>query len=131
LLALSPSVYSQTATNSTPPGERRAGRGGPTVENQLARLSEQLKLTDEQKPKVKVVLEEQSKQMQAIRELPQDERRPKMQAAREETTKKMKEILTPEQFKHYEEIAQQRGPRRGQTPPPGAPDKPAAKTNGQ
>lgn len=106
LLSLAPSVRAQT--NTPPPARRGPGMG---VDAQLNRMTEQLKLTDEQKPKVKAVLEERNKQMQGLRELSPEDRRTKMQSLRQETNKKLKEILTPEQFKKYEEM--QRGMRGG------------------
>jgi Spy/CpxP family protein refolding chaperone len=133
LLALSPATFAQEtkpSRDSTPPAGGRGGRGGMSIENRLAEFSEHLKLTDEQRPKVKAALEEQSKAMQGSRDLPQEERRAKMLAAREELNKKMKEILTPEQFKKYEEMQPQRGQRRGPgegAPPAGNPEKPAEK----
>src|SRR5260221_518604 len=54
-----------------PGGGRRAGM--PTVEQRLERLTTALSLTDEEKPKVKAVLEESSKAMQGLRDLPQQE----------------------------------------------------------
>ncbi len=126
LLSLSPSGRAQT---NTPPrggaAGRSAGARGMSAEAQLTRYTEQLKLTDAQKPKVKAVLEEQQKKMQELRGVAPEERRPKMQALREEETKKMKEILTADQFKKFEELQQQqrgRGTRRqGGTNAPGAP----------
>ena len=109
-LAFSPSSRAQT--NTPPAGGRQGGRGN--VETQLTRLNEQLKLTDDQKPKVKAVLEEQSKKIQELRSnaanASQEDLRAKRQALMQDTSKKMKEILTADQFKKYEEsIQQQRG----------------------
>ena len=110
-LALSPSSRAQT--NTPPAGGRQGGRG---ADQQLAQLSEQLKLTDEQKPKVKTVLEEQRKKTQELRSdttlAPQD-LRTKRQAIMQDTSKKMKEILTADQFKKYEEWMQQQRGRGG------------------
>jgi Spy/CpxP family protein refolding chaperone len=111
LLALSTSLRAQTnASTNTPPSAGPRGGGGLVVESRLNRLTDQLKLTAEQKPKVRAVLEDESKQRQALRDLPPEERGAKMQTLREEMDKKMKEILTPEQFKKYGEIHGQ-GPR--------------------
>lgn len=109
LLALSAGLSAQS-TNSTAPDRPRQGPGGGSVDARLARLTEQLGLTDEQKPKVKAVLEAQIKDMAGSRDLPPEERRAKGMAAREEMNKKMKEILTEEQFKKYEALPQGRGP---------------------
>jgi periplasmic protein CpxP/Spy len=126
LLALSPSARAQTngPASSTPPSERRGG-GPMSAEARLERLSQALTLTDAQKPQVKAVLEEETKKIQGI---PREERREKMPAIREETSKQMKAILTPEQFKKYEETQlQMRNQRRGQGAPPAAAEKPEAK----
>lgn len=116
LLAVSPSLRAQTntSTNSMSPPGRHSGVVPMDV--QLHRLSEQLKLTDEQRPKVKTVLEERSKQLQALwgdSSLSQEERRSKMRSIEEETNQKMKGILTPEQFAKYQSLFQ---PRRGRGP---------------
>jgi Spy/CpxP family protein refolding chaperone len=108
LLALTPALFAQTNTPSTnaPAGRARGGR--MTVEQQMENLDKALKLTDAQKPKVKELLEEQSKKIQAI---PAEDRRAKMPEIRDETNKKMEAILTPEQFTEYKKIQQQRGGR--------------------
>src|SRR6266850_4189417 len=72
-------------------GKKKEGRRMPSVEQRLDRMTEQLKLTDEQKPKVKAVLEETAKKMQDV---PREERREKGQAIREEENTKLKAILT-------------------------------------
>jgi periplasmic protein CpxP/Spy len=103
LVAFSTLATAQDATN----GGKKGGKGRFTVEQQMERLTTQLTLTDEQKPKVKAVLEETSKKMQEIfndSSLDRTQMREKMQPIREEQTKKMKAILTDEQFKKYEEM---------------------------
>lgn len=84
---------------------KKGGKGGPTVEQQLERMTKQLDLTDAQKPKVKAVLEETRKKRQ---ELMDDtsasgrDRRTKMTALTEEQDKKLKAILTPDQYSKME-----------------------------
>jgi len=85
--------------------EGKGKRNMPTVQEQMDRLNEELKLTDDQKPKVKAVLEETSKKRQELRDLPQDERREKARGLRDEQNKKMKEILTADQYSKYEKMA--------------------------
>jgi len=80
---------------------KKGGKNRFSAEQRLERMSADLKLTDEQKPKVKAVLEETSKGMQGLRDVPQDERRQKTQTIRETETKKLKEILTPDQMEKY------------------------------
>jgi periplasmic protein CpxP/Spy len=94
---------------------KKGGRKQFTVEQQMERMTTQLSLTDEQKPKVKPVLEASSKKMQEIRNdtsLDQQARRDKMRPIMEEENKKMKEILTADQFTKYQEM-NQRGKKGG------------------
>src|SRR6266850_2053808 len=72
------------------------GRRGPSVEQRMERMTEELKLTDEQKPKVKAVLEDSQKKRQELftdSNVPRDERREKMRGIMEKEDKKLKEIL--------------------------------------
>jgi Spy/CpxP family protein refolding chaperone len=80
-----------------------AKKKGFSVDQRLERMSTQLNLTDEQKPKVKAVLEDTAKKM---KDVPQEERREKGKATREEELKKFKEILTDEQYKKMQELGQ-------------------------
>jgi Spy/CpxP family protein refolding chaperone len=95
------------------PKQGKKGKGAPTIEQQMDRLSTELKLTDDQKPKVKAVLEDSQKKRQELRGVPQDERRGKMQALTEAQDKKMKEILKPDQFEKYKELQKEMRQRRG------------------
>jgi Spy/CpxP family protein refolding chaperone len=88
------------------------GKRGMSVEDRLQAMTDNLKLTDEQKPKVKAALEDTQTKMQEARNAPQDERREKMQTIRTEEGKKMKEILTPEQYTKYEEMRPMRGGKK-------------------
>jgi periplasmic protein CpxP/Spy len=103
---------STLATAQDAPKNGKGGKKGMTVEQQMTRLTEQLTLTDEQKPKVQKVLEATSKKMTEIRNdssLDQQARRDKMRPIMEEQNKEMKKILTEEQFKKYEEMNARRG----------------------
>ena len=92
---------------------RKAGKNRFSVEQRLEKMSTDLKLTDEQKPKVKTVLEETSKSMQGLREVPQDERRAKMQSIREKEVTKLKEILTPDQMEKYKKVQEEMKKKAG------------------
>ena len=76
------------------------GKGRMTVEQRLDQMTKDLSLTDEQKPKVKAVLEETDKKMQDV---PRDERQAKMPEIMKERNAKLKDILTPEQFTKLQE----------------------------
>jgi Spy/CpxP family protein refolding chaperone len=105
LLGLATSLNAQTntppdTTNSVPPMRRN----GMSVDGQLHRLSEQLQLTDAQKPQVKAALEEQNKQMKELRDLAPTDRRAKMQSLRADLDNKMKAILTADQYQQFEKM---------------------------
>ena len=108
VLAYSPALLAQEKKDA-PKGEGRGGgQGGDFAKQRLDRLNEELKLTDEQKPKVEALLKAQAEK---LRGLTPEERREKMQASREEMGKKMKEILTAEQYEKYQKLPP---PGRGQ-----------------
>jgi Spy/CpxP family protein refolding chaperone len=115
LLAFSTLATAQEAKE----GKDKGGKRAPGIEQQLERMTTDLKLTDAQKPKVKAVLEESMKKRQALRDVPQDQRREKMRAATEEQQKKMKEILTSEQFEKWQKQRQEMRRNR-----PGGPNAP-------
>ena len=103
LLACSTLVNAQDAK----PGKGNKGKGHMTVEQRLDQMTKDLSLTDEQKPKVKAVLEDSSKKRQAISSdtsLDRQQMREKMQPIRDEQNTKMKEILTPDQMEKYTKI---------------------------
>jgi periplasmic protein CpxP/Spy len=110
----------QDSTNAAPAaraGGNRGMRGGPNIDQ----LATELKLTDDQKAKVKPILEAQRQKMTDLRQdttLSQEDRRTKMQAIREDTLKQMKEVLTPEQYDQYQKMGQR---NRRNAPPANPP----------
>lgn len=94
--------------------QMRRARGGP-----MARLN----LTDEQKARMKPILEQQRQQMQAIRNdssLSAQDRQQKMRDLRQNTRSQMRSILTPEQQQQLEQMRQnRRGRHEGQSGPQG------------
>ena len=88
--------------------EGKGKRGGPSAEQQLEMMSERLQLTDEQKPKVKTVLEEFAKKRSELRDATPEERREKYPALMEEQDKKLKPILTSEQYAKWEKMREER-----------------------
>ena len=95
-------------TNAAP--KKGGKRGFPSVEQQMERLTTELSLTDEQKPKVEAVLKDSQKKRQDLfsdQSMDRQERRDKMTALREEQTKKLKEILTPDQMDKYTKMMEE------------------------
>lgn len=84
---------------------------GFTPEQQLERMTTTLSLTDEQKPKVKAVLDDTAKKMKDV--APED-RQTKGREIRTAQTAKMKAILTPDQFTKYEEMTARRGKKKAE-----------------
>jgi len=130
LLALS--IPAQAADTNAPTAPKAPPAGAPpgmraprmSVDNRLAQLSEQLTLTDDQKPKVKALLEDQFKKGQDLRSdtsLSPEDRRAKMLAIRDDMNTKMKDILTPDQYDKFTKLPAPGG-RRG----PGGPGAPGA-----
>jgi Spy/CpxP family protein refolding chaperone len=117
LIAFTPALQAQESKPDRPPGGQRAGQRGEQVKERLDRISEELKLTADQKTKVEAALKEQAETARGLREATPEERREKMQAARKAFNGKMKEILTADQYAKWEKAREQRGPagegRRG------------------
>jgi Spy/CpxP family protein refolding chaperone len=103
--------------------EQRAAR----VDARLKGMSQTLTLTDDQKQKIKPILEEEMKkveEMQQDRNIPPADRMKKFREAREASQDKIKPILTAEQQQKFESL-RQRPTRRPEgpipVPPPAAP----------
>ena len=88
--------------------------------SRLEWLSKQLSLTDEQKAKLKPILEDEGKQMRAVREdtsLSQEQKHAKMKQLHETSDSQINDILTPEQQKKFVELkAQQKAHHEGMKP---------------
>ncbi len=126
LLAWDLALRAQNATNApsatppagAPPGGPRGMRGGPNLDQ----LATALSLTDDQKAKVKPILDGQRQKIGDLRAdstISPEVRRTRMQAIRQNTSDQMKAVLTPEQFGKWQQMTQ-RGRRNG--PPPGGPN---------
>jgi periplasmic protein CpxP/Spy len=92
---------------------RRAGHHQmmPSVDDQLKRMSKQLKLSDDQQAKVKPILEEQRNQMQQLRSdssLSQDEKMGKMRELRQQSSSQIKALLNDQQQKKFDEVQKKR-----------------------
>ena len=84
------------------------GRGmGMNPDAMLEHMSTELNLTDDQKTKIKPILEEQSKQMQDLRQntsVSEQDRRTKMKQIHDNTMSQVRSILTSDQQKKLDEM---------------------------
>lgn len=95
-------------------GQRMRRQFGP--EQQLARMTKQLHLTKDQQAKIKPILEEQHKQMMAMRQdnsMSRQDRFAKFREMRKQMSEKIRPILTDKQQKEFEKMQQMRRGRRG------------------
>ncbi len=78
-----------------------------TAENRLEEMSKQLNLTDDQKAKLKPVLQDEAQQLQAVHNdtsLSHDQKMAKVKEIREAHKPQINDILTPDQQKKWEEM---------------------------
>jgi Spy/CpxP family protein refolding chaperone len=98
------------AKRQRPPG---AGQREDMIKERVARMAEELKLTDTQKPKVETLLKEQAEKIRGLRDATPEERREKAQALRADMDKKMKDILTADQYTSWQKLRAQGREGRG------------------
>jgi Spy/CpxP family protein refolding chaperone len=115
-LLCAPAAFGQSPDNPQEQGRSgdRAGRRPMTPEAQLDRMSSQLNLTDEQKEKIKPILEDQSRQMQALRgdNSSREDRRAKFQEIHQGTISKIRPILTGDQQQKLDDLMKRRSEGR-------------------
>jgi Spy/CpxP family protein refolding chaperone len=102
LLAYSPALRAQEKKEDGKKEGPPAGKRADMMKERLNKMAEDLKLTDEQKPKVESLLKAQAEKLRGLRDATPEERQEKMKASRAEMSKKMKEILTAEQFEKWQ-----------------------------
>ena len=93
------SAFAQDSSQPAPAPQQNR-RHGNSAEKRLKRMSKRLKLTDEQKEKLRPVLEEEEKQATAANAdttLSQQQKHKKMREIRLNSRSQMDAILTPEQ----------------------------------
>jgi Spy/CpxP family protein refolding chaperone len=94
-----------------------------TVEERLKRMSETLNLTDEQKGKIRPILQSEADQLKALREdksLAPEQRRAKRREISQATNKQIREVLTPEQrakWREEREAGRERKEAKAEAPP--------------
>ncbi len=125
-MALATVVFVQ-AQQGPPDGEGGGGgqRGkAPSVEDRLERMQKDLDLTDDQVAKIKPILEDMQKQMEALRESSSGDREKSMEAMKklmDSEEEKISALLTDEQKTKLAEMKKEReknrpGPGQGRPP---------------
>jgi Spy/CpxP family protein refolding chaperone len=94
-----------------------------SVEERLKRMTERLNLTDEQREKIRPLLQGEADQLKALHEdtsLSQEQRREKRRQIEQATRKQIREVLTPEQRAKWREGREEGRERKegGQQAPP-------------
>jgi len=94
-------------------GQRMGGRQMMTVDDQVKHLTKKLNLSADQQAKLKPILEDQRKQMEAIRNdssLAREDKFSKMQSLRQSSDTEIKGILNEDQQKNFDKMrAEQQG----------------------
>lgn len=120
LLAWSPALRADDATNA-PPASPSTNQPLHTMHGP-AQIAKALDLTDDQKPKVKSVLDAQTQKMRDLHSSPdfsslsREDKAAKMKAIHDDTVAQMKDILTPDQFAKWQKMTQMHhrgGPPQG------------------
>ena len=101
-------TFAQTSPQASTPDKHAAvHQKGESAEQHLQMLSEKLNLTDDQKAKLKPILQDQMQQMKAVREdssLSEDQRRAKMKSIHESLHDQINAVLTPEQQAKFKQM---------------------------
>ena len=122
MLSLGVAAFAQDDQNGPPPappdqqsgqpseqgmGRHMGGRRMPSVDDQIKHLTEKLNLSADQQTKLKPILEDQRKQMEAVHNnssLSRQDRFSKMQALRESSDADIKGVLNEEQQKNFDKM---------------------------
>jgi len=116
------SAWAQMGPGSGGPGGGQMGRGPMSPDQRLQMLTKQLNLTSDQQEKIKPILENESQQMQTLRQdssLSQEDRMSKMRQIRQSTNDQIKPILTSDQQQKFAEMMSHQGHGGMHGPPPG------------
>ena len=106
-------TFAQTSQESqAPTPDKHAGmyHNGDSADQHLQMLSEKLNLTDDQKAKVKPILQDHLQQMKAVRQdssLSQEQKRDKIKSIHESLHEQISAVLTPEQQTKFQQMRQE------------------------
>jgi periplasmic protein CpxP/Spy len=101
---------SQESQAPTPDNHVAMHHNGESADHHLQMLSEKLNLTDDQKAKLKPILQDQMQQMKVVREdssLSQEQKRAKMKSIHESLHDQINAVLTPEQQAKFKQMRQE------------------------
>jgi periplasmic protein CpxP/Spy len=101
---------SQESQAPTPDKHAAMHHNGESADQHLQMLSEKLNLTDDQKAKLKPILQDQMQQVKAVREdtsLSQEQKRAKMKSIHESLHEQINAVLTPEQQAKFKQMRQE------------------------
>jgi protein CpxP len=122
MLSLGVAAFAQNDQNGPPPappdqqsgqpseqgmGRHMGGRRMPSVDDQIKHLTKKLNLSADQQTKLKPILEDQRKQMEAVHNdssLSREDRFSKMQALRQSSDADIKGVLNEEQQKNFDKM---------------------------
>jgi protein CpxP len=122
MLSLGVAAFAQDDQNGPPPappdqqsgqpseqgmGRHMGGRRMPSVDDQIKHLTKKLNLSADQQTKLKPILEDQRKQMEAVHNdssLSHQDRFSKMQALRQSSDADIKGVLNEEQQKNFDKM---------------------------
>ena len=108
---------SRAADADPKPADKTDAKARPTRGERLKDLAEQLKLSDEQKEKIKPILQEERKKVRELRDnkdLSRQDRVAKLKEIRDDIRAKVKPILTPEQLEKWNKLRSEGPGRRKQ-----------------
>jgi Spy/CpxP family protein refolding chaperone len=117
LLGIGQSTSAGQEAGEAPPTTQQTRPARGRVERELQRMSERLSLREEQKAKIRRILQERNKQLEDLRaksSLPQGEARAKATEIRRSARQQIDQVLTPEQ--REKERAMRRRTTRATTP---------------
>jgi periplasmic protein CpxP/Spy len=108
LLAAGLTFAQPSQQSQAPTSDKHAGmHHEESADQHLQMLSEKLNLTDDQKAKVKPILQDQMQQMKAVREdssLSEEQKRAKMKSVHESMHDQINAVLTPEQQEKFKQM---------------------------
>ena len=112
LLAAGLTFAQPSQESQAPTPDQHAGmhHNGESADQHLQMLSEKLNLTDDQKGKLKPILQDQMQQMKVVREdssLSEEQKRTKMKAIHESLHDQINAVLTPEQQAKFKQMRQE------------------------